>query len=105
MEERKEILEATKNKLDDTPEKMTQEVKENAFRSNVEPKHRDLWQVIYAENRVIPPTFSSSFFQEIFLQKKAEKTSLMLENLGPRYDIPLYNQPCDTQVYHANIKT
>ena len=72
MEERKEILEATKNKLDDTPEKMTQEVKENAFRSNVEPKHRDLWQVIYAENRVIPLTSLFLFSRNLFAEKSGK---------------------------------
>uniref|UniRef100_H2YNT3 SANT domain-containing protein n=1 Tax=Ciona savignyi TaxID=51511 RepID=H2YNT3_CIOSA len=53
----------------------------------VEPKHRDLWQVIYAENR-----------------KKAEAARSILDGLCPRYDMPLYNQPCDTDVYQVNLK-
>ncbi|XP_014272358.1 nuclear receptor corepressor 1 [Halyomorpha halys] len=36
-------------------------------------------------------------------QKAYEAHSIML-NLGPKLDFPLYNQPCDTSVYHENKK-
>uniref|UniRef100_A0A4W6ETM5 Nuclear receptor corepressor 1 n=1 Tax=Lates calcarifer TaxID=8187 RepID=A0A4W6ETM5_LATCA len=38
-------------------------------------------------------------------QKKAEEAHKILEGLGPKVELPLYNQPSDTKVYHDNIKT
>uniref|UniRef100_A0A3B3BUZ9 Nuclear receptor corepressor 1 n=1 Tax=Oryzias melastigma TaxID=30732 RepID=A0A3B3BUZ9_ORYME len=38
-------------------------------------------------------------------QKKAEEAHKVLVNLGPKVELPLYNQPSDTKVYHDNIKT
>ncbi|KAJ8280828.1 hypothetical protein GJAV_G00059550 [Gymnothorax javanicus] len=53
----------------------------------VEHKHRSIVQIIYDENR-----------------KKAEQAHCILEGLGPKVELPLYNQPSDTKVYHDNIK-
>ncbi|XP_054281476.1 uncharacterized protein LOC128999132 isoform X3 [Macrosteles quadrilineatus] len=50
-----------------------------------QPKHQSLAQKIYAENR-----------------RKAQKAHLEMEKLGPKVDLPLYNQPSDTAVYHEN---
>uniref|UniRef100_A0A8C6G2L4 Nuclear receptor corepressor 1 n=1 Tax=Moschus moschiferus TaxID=68415 RepID=A0A8C6G2L4_MOSMO len=54
----------------------------------VEQKHRSVVQIIYDENR-----------------KKAEEAHKIFEGLGPKVELPLYNQPSDTKVYHENIKT
>ncbi|CAB1456003.1 unnamed protein product [Pleuronectes platessa] len=54
----------------------------------VEHKHRSIVQIIYDENR-----------------KKAEEAHKVLEGFGPIVELPLYNQPSDTKVYHDNIKT
>ncbi|XP_046875946.1 nuclear receptor corepressor 1-like isoform X2 [Hypomesus transpacificus] len=54
----------------------------------VEHKHRSIVQIIYDENR-----------------KKAEEAHKVFEGLGPKVELPLYNQPSDTKVYHDNIKT
>ncbi|XP_074198178.1 nuclear receptor corepressor 1 isoform X4 [Camelus bactrianus] len=53
----------------------------------VEQKHRSIVQIIYDENR-----------------KKAEEAHKIFEGLGPKVELPLYNQPSDTKVYHENIK-
>ncbi|XP_030077994.1 nuclear receptor corepressor 1-like [Microcaecilia unicolor] len=54
----------------------------------VEQKHRSIIQIIYDENR-----------------KKAEEAHKIFEGLGPKVELPLYNQPSDTKVYQENIKT
>ncbi|KAM9320695.1 LOW QUALITY PROTEIN: nuclear receptor corepressor 1 [Gastrophryne carolinensis] len=54
----------------------------------VEQKHRSIVQIIYDENR-----------------KKAEEAHKIFQGLGPKVELPLYNQPSDTKVYHENIKT
>jgi len=48
-------------------------------------KHQSTAQNIYAENR-----------------KKAEESHSLLTKLGPCVELPLYNQPSDTTIYHEN---
>ncbi|CAB3362401.1 Hypothetical predicted protein [Cloeon dipterum] len=50
-------------------------------------KHQSLAQKIYAENR-----------------KKATVSHAMLDKLGPKVDLPLYNQPSDMTIIHENKK-
>ncbi|XP_059487311.1 nuclear receptor corepressor 2 isoform X2 [Neocloeon triangulifer] len=50
-------------------------------------KHQSLAQKIYAENR-----------------KKATISHDMLDKLGPKVDLPLYNQPSDMTIIHENKK-
>ncbi|XP_064459282.1 nuclear receptor corepressor 1-like isoform X2 [Ornithodoros turicata] len=52
-----------------------------------EPKQLSIAQIIYSDNR-----------------KKAQQAHATLDNLGPRVDLPMYNQPSDTAVYHENKK-
>ncbi|XP_071945276.1 uncharacterized protein [Antedon mediterranea] len=53
-----------------------------------EPKQQNVIQMIYAENR-----------------RKAEESHNVLSNLGPKNDLPLYNQPSDSSQYQENIQT
>ncbi|KAJ9589601.1 hypothetical protein L9F63_017186, partial [Diploptera punctata] len=50
-----------------------------------QPKHQCPAQKIYAENR-----------------KKAQEAHSLLDKLGPKVELPLYNQPSDTALYHEN---
>ncbi|XP_074640514.1 uncharacterized protein LOC141898487 [Tubulanus polymorphus] len=50
-----------------------------------EPKNQSIAQIIYAENK-----------------RKAEAAHNTLSKLGPKIDLPLYNQPSDTAIYHEN---
>lgn len=50
-------------------------------KQEVQPKHRGLAQNIYAENR-----------------KKANKAHEALSSLGPKVELPLYNQPSDVEI-------
>ena len=49
------------------------------------PKNQSIAQIIYAENR-----------------KKAKLSHSMLEKYAPIGELPLYNQPSDTTLYHEN---
>lgn len=50
-----------------------------------ESMNRSLPHIIYADNR-----------------KKAQEAHQILSKLGPKVELPLYNQPSDTSVYHEN---
>ncbi|GIY37536.1 nuclear receptor corepressor 1 [Caerostris extrusa] len=50
-----------------------------------ESKQMSIAQIIYSENK-----------------NKAEESHAVLEKLGPKVQIPMYNQPCDTAVYYEN---
>ncbi|XP_053376289.1 nuclear receptor corepressor 1-like isoform X2 [Mercenaria mercenaria] len=52
---------------------------------SVDMKHQSIAQIIYAENR-----------------KKAAEAHNILSKLGPKVDLPLYNQPSDAPIYHEN---
>ncbi|PNF41940.1 hypothetical protein B7P43_G14654 [Cryptotermes secundus] len=73
--------------------KKQQELEETANKPSIkkeeeeiaQPKHQSPAQKIYAENR-----------------KKAQEAHSLLERLGPKVELPLYNQPSDTAVYHEN---
>lgn len=78
LKKRKQELEAEANKPPDTKQ-VIQEI------STSEPKQMSIAQIIYSENR-----------------KKAQQAHALLEKLGPKVDLPMYNQPMDTQIHHEN---
>ncbi|XP_023222534.1 nuclear receptor corepressor 1-like [Centruroides sculpturatus] len=80
LKKRKQELEAEANKPPDTKQ-VIQEI------STSEPKQMSIAQIIYSENR-----------------KKAQQAHALLEKLGPKVDLPMYNQPMDTQIHHENKK-
>ncbi|XP_054715965.1 nuclear receptor corepressor 1-like isoform X2 [Uloborus diversus] len=53
--------------------------------SPIESKQMSIAQIIYSENR-----------------SKAQESHAVLEKLGQKVEIPMYNQPSDTAVYHEN---
>uniref|UniRef100_T1JIR2 SANT domain-containing protein n=1 Tax=Strigamia maritima TaxID=126957 RepID=T1JIR2_STRMM len=57
----------------------------NSEKSVSEPKHQSIAQVIYADNR-----------------KKVQEDRENLAKLGPKVELPLYNQPSDMAIYHEN---
>ncbi|KAF6215831.1 hypothetical protein GE061_000166 [Apolygus lucorum] len=86
--------EITKTELQiSTLKRKQQELEEAAKKPEVEaeeeeipqPKHHSPAQKIYAENR-----------------RKAQEAHGLLKHLGPAIQLPLYNQPSDTAVYHEN---
>ncbi|XP_076800276.1 uncharacterized protein LOC143445222 isoform X4 [Clavelina lepadiformis] len=80
-------LQKKKTQLEESAKKPPEPEKAESSPQRVEPKHRDLWQIIYAENK-----------------KKAEAARSVLDGICPIYDMPLYNQPSDTKVYQDNLK-
>ncbi|XP_026830889.1 uncharacterized protein LOC105284432 isoform X2 [Ooceraea biroi] len=75
----KELEEAANKPLEATG------LKRHIEEQSQQPKHQSLAQKIYAENR-----------------RKAEEAHRLLERLGPKVELPLYNQPSDTNVYQEN---
>nr|CAB3264236.1 nuclear receptor corepressor 2 [Phallusia mammillata] len=80
-------LQKKKTHLEESAMKPPEPEKAELSPQRVEPKHRDLWQVIYSENR-----------------KKAEAAKAVLDGLCKKYEMPLYNQPSDTDVYQKNLE-
>ncbi|BES90852.1 SANT [Nesidiocoris tenuis] len=74
MRKQQELEEAAKK-----PEKQAEE------EEVPQPKHQSPAQKIYAENR-----------------RKAQEAHGLLKHLGPAVQLPIYNQPSDTAVYHEN---
>ncbi|CAN7937674.1 unnamed protein product, partial [Ixodes hexagonus] len=52
-----------------------------------EPKQLSIAQIIYSENR-----------------RKAHHAHATMDSLGPKVELPMYNQPSDTAIYHENKK-
>ncbi|GBM26118.1 Nuclear receptor corepressor 1 [Araneus ventricosus] len=51
----------------------------------IESKQMSVAQMIYSENKT-----------------KAQESHAILDKIGPKVEIPMYNQPCDTAVYFEN---
>ena len=91
------------------------------------PRNQSIAQIVYADNRVriqisifiFYNTVSKNVFSTLYqtvdilvvFQKKARSSHLMLEKFNPRRmigmshegnELPMYNQPSDTRLYHDN---
>ncbi|XP_069134563.1 nuclear receptor corepressor 1-like [Argopecten irradians] len=78
-------LQKKQHQIEEETSKPPREKSEAPEISSSETKHQSIAQIIYAENR-----------------KKAEEAHSLLSKLGPKIELPLYNQPSDTIVYHEN---
>ncbi|KAH3891850.1 hypothetical protein DPMN_015959, partial [Dreissena polymorpha] len=66
--------------------KQNEEVEsDEAPETTIDTKNQSIAQIIYAENR-----------------RKAAEAHNILSKMGPKVDVPLYNQPKDTPIYHEN---
>ncbi|KAK6636597.1 hypothetical protein RUM43_010259 [Polyplax serrata] len=74
-----------KNKQRELEEVASKPVAKKEEKEAEQPKHQSPAQKIYADNR-----------------KKAQDAHSLLDKLGPKVELPLYNQPSDTSVYHEN---
>lgn len=117
-------LQKRQTQLEESAKRPPEVDKEETSPQTAEPKHRDLWQIIYAESRVLTfflfnylfflldslaffKLFLASFLSfllQLFFQKKAESARAVLDGICQIYDMPLYNQPSDTQVFQDNLK-
>ena len=91
------------------------------------PRNQSIAQIVYADNRVRIQISIFIFYNNIecilnfipnrwysilvVFQKKARSSHLMLEKFNPRRmigmshegnELPMYNQPSDTRLYHDN---
>ncbi|XP_020277995.1 uncharacterized protein LOC109851876 isoform X2 [Pseudomyrmex gracilis] len=86
---RESQLNNLRKRLKELEETANKPLEASGLKRNIEeqsqPKHQSLAQKIYAENR-----------------RRAEDAHKLLERLGPKVELPLYNQPSDTNVYQDN---
>ncbi|KAG8200653.1 hypothetical protein JTE90_022274 [Oedothorax gibbosus] len=78
-------LEAKKKAIEEEASKPTVSKGTTKDACPVESKQMSMAQIIYSENR-----------------NKAQDSHKILEKLGPKVEIPMYNQPSDTGLYHEN---
>lgn len=79
LKKKQQELEEAANKTSSDP---------NEDEDQEEERPKSIAQIVYAENR-----------------KRAHQSQQSLSKLAPLNDLPLYNQPSDTDVYYENRRT